>query len=101
MAIALALLLVFLSGCHPPGLTSHEAAEARKTIRDASLTAEIQSKLTGDRHSNFARVGVTADRGVVDLNGAVPSVRQKQRAEALAREVEGVTEVRNHLSVQE
>jgi osmotically-inducible protein OsmY len=69
-------------------------------MTDSRITASVQSKLTADRVSNFARVDVDTERGVVNLSGIVPSADQKARAEELARQVEGVTRVNNNLQIQ-
>ena len=73
---------------------------AGQTMTDSRITASVQSKLTADRVSNFARVDVDTERGVVNLSGIVPSADQKARAEELARQVEGVTRVNNNLQIQ-
>jgi osmotically-inducible protein OsmY len=73
---------------------------ASQTMTDSRITASVQSKLTADRVSNFARVDVDTERGVVNLSGIVPSADQKARAEELARQVEGVTRVNNNLQIQ-
>jgi len=96
-----ALLTMTIAGCQSSSTASQQARQAQRTVDNASVTAAVQAKLTGDRQSNFARVDVKADQGVVDLTGAVPSAQQRQRAERLAREVDGVTQVHNHLTVQE
>ena len=71
-----------------------------QTIDDATMTASVQGKLTADKLSNFARINVDTDRGVVSLNGVVRSVKEKSRAEDLARKVAGVTNVNNNLQIQ-
>jgi osmotically-inducible protein OsmY len=73
---------------------------AGQTMTDSKITASVQGKLTADRVSNFTRVDVDTERGVVNLSGVVPTAEQKTRAEELARQVNGVTRVNNHLQVQ-
>jgi osmotically-inducible protein OsmY len=69
-------------------------------MTDTKITASVQSKLTADRVSNFSRVDVDTERGVVNLSGVVPSADQKSRAEELARQVNGVTRINNNLQIQ-
>ncbi|HSE59432.1 MAG TPA: BON domain-containing protein [Nitrospiraceae bacterium] len=69
-------------------------------MTDSRITATVQAKLTADRMSNFARVDVDTERGVVNLSGIVPSAEQKSRAEDLTRQVEGVKRVNNNLQIQ-
>lgn len=71
-----------------------------ETVSDASISTTVQTKLTGDRVSNFTRVDVDTERGVVQLSGVVPSSEQKSRAEELTRQVNGVRRVNNNLQVQ-
>lgn len=73
---------------------------AGQTMTDSKITASVQSKLTADRVSNFTRVDVDTERGVVNLSGVVPSAEQKSRAEELARQVNGVTRINNNLQIQ-
>jgi osmotically-inducible protein OsmY len=73
---------------------------AGQTMTDTKITASVQSKLTADRVSNFSRVDVDTERGVVNLSGVVPSADQKSRAEELARQVNGVTRINNNLQIQ-
>jgi hyperosmotically inducible protein len=73
---------------------------AGQTIDDATVTASVQVKLTGDKASNFSRIDVDTNRSVVTLNGVVRTVEEQSRAEALARQVAGVTNVNNNLQIQ-
>ncbi len=82
------------------GCQSVDDRTAQQAMNDASLSAAVQARLTGDRSSNFTLVQVEAKDGVVALSGAVPSARQRARAEELTRQVEGVAEVNNDLLVR-
>jgi osmotically-inducible protein OsmY len=73
---------------------------AGETVSDASISTMVQSKLTADRMSNFTRVDVDTERGVVNLSGVVQTAEQKARAAEIARQVNGVKRVNNNLQVQ-
>ena len=73
---------------------------AGQTMDDASITSLVQGKLTKDNLSNFSRIDVDTDRGVVTLSGVVNTPEEKARATELARQVSGVTNVNNTLQVQ-
>ncbi len=73
---------------------------AGQTIDDASITTAVQAKLSQDRLSNFSRIDVDTERGVVTLNGVVKSAEQKMRVVELARGVAGVRTVNNNLQIQ-
>ena len=91
----LGVSLLLLTACE-----SMTGKTTGQTIDDATLTASVQAKLTGDKLSNFSRINVDTDRGVVTLKGTVSSVEEKSRAEDLARQVAGVTRVDNNLSIK-
>jgi len=45
------------------------------------------------------QIGVTTNQGVVTLTGEVPSANARERAETIARQTEGVTQVENRLTI--
>jgi hyperosmotically inducible protein len=97
------LVMTGILGLSVMSLTACESMTGKtagRTIDDASTTAAVQGKLTSDRASNFARINVDTERGVVTLNGVVRTVEEKSRAESLARMVEGVSKVNNNLQIQ-
>ena len=73
---------------------------AGQTVNDASITATVQAKLTSDKMSNFSRIDVDTERGVVTLNGVVKSMQDKEHVARLAKDVDGVKRVNNNLQVQ-
>ena len=96
-------LIVGILGVSLMILTACESMTGKttgQTIDDATLTASVQAKLTSDKLSNFSRINVDTDRSVVSLNGVVRTVEEKSRAEELARQVAGVTNVNNNLQIQ-
>jgi hyperosmotically inducible periplasmic protein len=84
-----------LSGCQ-----STTGKTAGQTMSDASITTAVQTKLTRDRFSNFPRIDVDTERGIVNLSGVVETEEQRARAERLAHQVEGVVKVKNNLQIQ-
>jgi hyperosmotically inducible periplasmic protein len=96
-------LIVGILGVSLMILTACESMTGKttgQTIDDATLTASVQAKLTGDKLSNFSRINVDTDRSVISLNGVVRTVEEKSRAEELARQVAGVKNVNNNLQIQ-
>jgi len=84
-------------------LTGGQAARgemANQTITDASISTAVRAKLTNDRVSNFPRIDVNTDRGIVTLSGTVATKAQRAQAERLTRQVEGVLKVKNNLQIQ-
>jgi osmotically-inducible protein OsmY len=64
------------------------------------ITAEVTSALMGDPELKGHAIHVETHEGQVVLEGIVQNRLQSQRAERIAREVIGVTSVRNSLQVQ-
>lgn len=89
------ILVLALGGCQ--AMTGRTAGQ---NVDDAAITASVQTQLTTERLSNFTRIDVDTNNGVVSLNGVVDSADHKQRAEQLARRVGGVKNVVNNLQVQ-
>jgi hyperosmotically inducible protein len=68
-----------------------------QTAHDATITAKVKTALAADEMVKARRIDVDTLRGVVQLNGTVSSAAEKDRAMTLARQVEGVVEVRDNL----
>ena len=94
-ACAVLILVGSLSGCQ--SLTGKTAGQ---TMSDASITTAVQTKLTKDHLSNFPRIDVDTERGVVNLSGIVETEAQRAQAHRLAHQVEGVVRVTNNLQIQ-
>src|SRR5438067_11576079 len=88
-------LMMALSGCQ-----STTGKTASQTMSDTSISAAVQKKLTTDRLSNFVRIDVDTERGVVNLSGIVQTEEQRMRMGRLAHEVAGVVKVNNNLQIQ-
>ena len=66
---------------------------------DAWITTKVQSEYFLDEEVKKGDVDVNSEGGVVTLTGEVQSPEAKRRAETIARQVSGVTQVENELSV--
>lgn len=101
MVRSLSGLVVVIAMMGLVGCQSMTGKTAGQNVSDASISTAVQTKLTTDRMSNFTRVDVDTERGVVNLSGVVQSSEQKARASELARQVDGVKRVNNNLQVQD
>ena len=71
-----------------------------RQTKDAAIKAQVKAKLASDvGAATVTAVEVNVTNGVVTLAGPVRSDEEKQRAEAAARAVEGVSGVNNALQV--
>ncbi|NIY48152.1 molecular chaperone OsmY [Cedecea colo] len=67
---------------------------------DAATTSEIKAKLLADDIVPSRNVKVETTDGVVQLSGHVKNNAQSERAESIAKAVDGVKSVKNDLKVQ-
>jgi osmotically-inducible protein OsmY len=67
---------------------------------DAGVTAAVKAKLLADDHVGGLRIDVDTDAGVVTLSGTVRSADERSRAVEIARQVEGVRDVSDRLTVR-
>lgn len=93
-------VLVGILGISLTACQSMTGKTAGQNVDDATMSTSVQGKLTSDKASNFTRINVDTDRGVVTLNGVVQTAEDKSRAEDLARKVDGVTKVNNNLQIE-
>ena len=103
LATALMAAGLALSGCasHRDNAASGESRSAGQFSSDAALTAKVKTALaTNAGLGTAADVNVQSYRGVVQLNGFVPTQEDIQRAAEAARNVEGVSRVDNNLQVK-
>jgi len=70
-----------------------------KLVSDGYTTMAVKLRLLGDERIPAADVNVDVREGTVVLFGSVPSAPARSAAEAVARDVRGVDEVRNDLLV--
>ncbi len=66
---------------------------------DAALTARVKTVLLNDPQLDATHIDVSTSAAVVTLNGTVKSASDQQRAVQLARQVEGVKDVRSNLQL--
>ncbi len=84
IVIAIAVVLV--------GCSTQEA-------KDSTVTAKVKSKLAADPQTSAIKIGVKTNDGVVTLSGTVPSETEKNKAEGIAKNTDGVNRVVNDIKV--
>src|SRR5262245_51983278 len=75
-------------------------ARVGEVMGDGALTAKIKSKMALDDYVKARSINIDTVDGVVRLTGTVESQEERERAVRLARETQGVKEVRDGLLVQ-
>lgn len=80
--------------------TAKDAANSAMTaVDDATITARVNASLAQDPDLSALKINVDTVNGKVTLNGPAPSTVARDRAESLAKAVDGVTAVNNQLVV--
>jgi hyperosmotically inducible protein len=93
------------SGQTPPPPTDSQMPGSdeieRVTHSDPVILSQIKAKYAVDPEVSAIGVDVDVESGIVTLRGEVTGGSIRQRAEALAREVPGVKNVKNELKVKQ
>ncbi|MHB8120769.1 MAG: BON domain-containing protein [Desulfuromonadaceae bacterium] len=80
--------------------TSKKGRTAGEKIDDASITALVKMTLLNHRSTSALNTKVTTKRGVVTLDGTAGSAAESDLATKLAKDVKGVKDVKNRMSVK-
>jgi hyperosmotically inducible protein len=72
---------------------------AGQYLDDAAITTKVKASFAEDKSVKGRDISVRTDHGVVDLTGTVGSVKESERATALATNVKSVKAVHNNLKV--
>jgi hyperosmotically inducible protein len=90
-------LVAMVTGC--AGDRYHQSTG--ETIDDEGISMHVRSALSNDPQYKYDGVSVKTFKGTVQLSGFVNTSGQKDRAETLAKGVEGVKDVNNGITVKE
>ncbi|MCR6655687.1 MAG: BON domain-containing protein [Opitutus sp.] len=69
-------------------------------VDDAAITAKVKTELIRDEVVKAREVNVETFKGVVQLSGFVDTEEQRTRAAQIAAGVNGVTEVKNNITLK-
>ena len=108
LSAALALALAACSsnqgssggGTSGGGTSGSVTSDISQATKDSALTAKVKSALAADVGLSTLKIDVDSSGNTVTLKGTVDSADKKQRAEEVARKVDGVATVRNQLTVK-
>lgn len=90
----------FVSGCdkRPGDSQKNSAAAVGTSIDDSVVTTKVKSALFADPEVKSFDIKVETRKGVVQLSGFVDNQTRVERALDIARRVEGVKSVENHMT---
>jgi hyperosmotically inducible protein len=93
--------IIALTGCE---MLNHHNSESDRTagraLDDKTITAAVKHDLNREPVYKFGEVDVKTFDGVVQLSGFVNTEDQKRRAEDVAKQTEGVTQVVNNITLK-
>ena len=93
--LAMLVLMAVTAGC-----SAMTGKTAGTNVDDATITAQVKSKLAAEKVATLTKVDVDTNRGTVYLTGNVENAGIKERATEIARQVAGVRDVVNNLKIQ-
>src|SRR6267378_4160430 len=94
-SLALAALLALAIG----GVVSAHARTVGEFIDDTRISAEVTTKLAAESPSNFLKIDVRTESGVVTLSGTADSSERRAHAAQIAGAVNGVKGLVNNIQV--
>jgi hyperosmotically inducible periplasmic protein len=78
-----------------------DRSHPKEFVKDSAITTKVKAKLAAEHLTSLGRIHVDTDRdGIVWLSGHARSEEAIEKAGALARETEGVRDVRNNIRVR-
>jgi osmotically-inducible protein OsmY len=108
--LVLLLSILALSGCTAlavggAGVVGYQLGKDERpagvVASDSAITTKIKGKYAADDVVIVFNISVRTYEGTVTLTGAVGSIRVRDRAEALAKETNGVKMVNNQVIVED
>jgi len=98
--IPLVAAAITLIGSGVAFATDSDAQYPGMYVKDSAITAKVKTKLLAKHPTTLSEVQVNTDHdGNVWLSGKVPTEKDSQLAEEIARDTSGVKSVHNHIVV--
>ena len=69
-------------------------------VDDAAITTAIKARFVENKDVDASSISVETMKGTVKLSGFAKNMTEKSTAEALARKINGVTMVKNEITVR-
>ena len=96
LASAFAACFLTLSGC----AVTRGQETVGAYVDDTAITSSIKARFVDDRDVDASSIKVETLNGTVLLSGFAKNPKERGTAEAVARRVSGVREVRNEIAVR-
>lgn len=77
-----------------------DEASAKTYVKDSVITIKVKTELAETNLLSLLQINVDTDRlGMVTLSGTAPNKNAADKAASIARKVDGVTSVENHIQI--
>lgn len=96
IASAVAIGSTLFSGC----TVARDQQSVGSYIDDTTITTQVKARFAEDKVVSAMSIQVETLKGVVQLSGFAKSSAERETAEAIARDVRGVTRVVNNILVR-
>jgi osmotically-inducible protein OsmY len=96
LASALAITAVTFTGC----AVVRDQQSVGSYVDDATITTRVKARFADDPKVGAVAISVVTLKGTVQLSGFAKSAMERANAEAVAKEVPGVTRVINNITVR-
>lgn len=100
LAATLAVVAVGCSSTQHRGGAESAGANAGRVIDDSVITGKVKAALVADSTTKAHQIEVETFKGTVQLSGFVDTAEARTRAVQIARETEGVKDVKNSLQLR-
>jgi osmotically-inducible protein OsmY len=94
--LAIAAIALLASAC----AGTEQRASTGVYIDDAAITTKVTAALVASPLTAAREIQVETFKGVVQLSGFVDSADEKEEAERLAEDIDGVSSVQNRIAVK-
>ena len=95
------LIAAILSSTAMAGCTSTATKQSvGEVVDDGVVTAKLEAKLIDDPVTKAYQINVDTFKGTVQLSGFVDSAEARSRAAQLAKDTDGVKDVKNSLQIR-
>lgn len=96
LSAALAAAALAMTGC----AVTRGQETVGAYIDDTTITTQIKARMAKDPRVDAVAISVETLKGVVQLSGFAKSAQEKNVAEAIAREINGVKGVQNSIAIR-
>ena len=101
LATTLAICALMVSTAGYAQEKKSTTATTKENVSDAGITAKVKTAFAKDKDVTALAINVDTDsKGVVTLKGNVKSKAEADKAVKIAKDTQGVTSVKNELTVQ-